>query len=113
MILFRLRKIVFGELHFLPLFLSMSLIDIETRITYAPETLVVQMQRFNSSFFSIRIFSCQVKACLDYLNPDDKTRDLSVNNFNDNGVRLKQLCRSQNLNISSTFFKHRLLHRYA
>ena len=31
---------------------------------------------------------------------------------NDNGQRLKQLCRSEKLNISSSFFKHRLLHRY-
>ena len=30
---------------------------------------------------------------------------------NDNGQRLKQLCRSEHLNISSTFFKHRLFHR--
>lgn len=30
---------------------------------------------------------------------------------NDNGQRLKQFCRSKQLNISSTFFKHRLLHR--
>ena len=27
-------------------------------------------------------------------------------------MRLKQLCRSQHFNISSTFFKQRLLHRY-
>ena len=31
--------------------------------------------------------------------------------FNDNGMRLKQFCRTHALNISSTFFKHRLLHR--
>ena len=31
---------------------------------------------------------------------------------NDNGSRLKQLCRNEKLNISSTFFKHRLYHRY-
>ena len=31
--------------------------------------------------------------------------------FNDNGMRLKQFCRTHALNISSAFFKHRLLHR--
>ena len=31
---------------------------------------------------------------------------------NDNGDRLKSFCRSHQLSISSTFFKHRLLHRY-
>ena len=31
---------------------------------------------------------------------------------NDKGSRLKQLCRNEKLNISSTFFKHRLYHRY-
>ncbi len=33
-------------------------------------------------------------------------------NCNDNGLRLKQLCQSEKLSISSTFFKHRLFHRY-
>ena len=33
-------------------------------------------------------------------------------NCNDNGQRLKQLCQSEKLSISSTFFKHRLFHRY-
>ena len=47
-----------------------------------------------------------------YKSNFDGKRVISDNNFNDNGMRLKQLCRSQNLNISSTFFKHRLLHRY-
>lgn len=31
---------------------------------------------------------------------------------NDNGDRLKSFCRSNLLHISSTFFKHRMLHRY-
>lgn len=31
---------------------------------------------------------------------------------NDNGERLKHYCRFQDLSISSSFFKHRLLHRY-
>ena len=33
-------------------------------------------------------------------------------NFNDNGQRFKDFCRAKKLNISSTFFKHKLLHRY-
>eukprot|EP00111_Clytia_hemisphaerica_P003421 TCONS_00009779-protein len=33
-------------------------------------------------------------------------------NCNDNGQRLKQLCQAEKLSISSTFFKHRLFHRY-
>ena len=31
---------------------------------------------------------------------------------NDNGYRLKNYCRSKQLCMSSTFFKHRMLHRY-
>ena len=47
-----------------------------------------------------------------YKSNFDGKKPVADNNFNDNGQRLKQFCRSYHLNISSTFFKHKLLHRY-
>lgn len=47
-----------------------------------------------------------------YKSNFDGRKPIADKNFNDNGQRLKQFCRSHHLNISSTFFKHKLLHRY-
>ena len=47
-----------------------------------------------------------------YKSNFDGKKPIADDKFNDNGQRLKQFCRNHKLNISSTFFKHKLLHRY-
>jgi len=42
----------------------------------------------------------------------DGIKSITDDNFNDNDQRLKQFCRTHKLNISSTFFTHKPLHRY-
>ena len=47
-----------------------------------------------------------------YKSNFDGKKPIADDKFNDNGQRLNQFCRNHKLNISSTFFKHKLLHRY-
>ena len=42
----------------------------------------------------------------------DGIKIIEDHQYNDNGYRLKQFCRNKQLCIASTFFKHRILHRY-
>ena len=53
-----------------------------------------------------------ITSVVNYMSCYDGKKVVQDSNCSDNGGRLKSFCRSHKLCISSTFFKHRMLHRY-